>query len=76
MNITYTEDYESISSQGVVFYNDCDETVMELYKDGKLISSVYITDFCESHNMTYDDFTEDKCKVYDMFIDSLLVTVE
>ena len=64
MNIHYTEDYENIPSQGVVFYNDPDETVMELWKDGEVKSSCYIDDFCEEHGLDMSD----KTYVYDQFI--------
>ena len=67
-NIYYTEDYDNIPDKGVVFYNDCDETVMELWKDGKVIASTYIDDFCDDMSQDVNDFREDKTLVYDMFI--------
>ena len=66
--IHYTEDYENIPTTGVVFYNDPDETVMEMYKDGQLIVSTYIDDYCETIGLDYDTFQEDKTLVYDKFI--------
>ena len=53
-SIFYTEDYDNIPEEGVVFYNDCDETVMELWKDGKVIASTYIDDFCEDTDREVD----------------------
>ena len=69
MNIHYTEDYDNIPSQGVVFYNDPDETVMELWKDGRIIVSTYIFDFCNEIGLDLNDFREDKTVVYDKFIE-------
>jgi hypothetical protein len=66
--IYYTEDYENIPDEGVVFYNDCDETVMELWCDGKVIASTYISDFCEDIGKDCNDFREDKSLIYDIFI--------
>jgi len=71
MDIHYTEDLDTIPSEGVAFYNDPDETTMELYKDGKLIVSCFIVDFCEEIGKDYyNDFQEDKCLIYDLFIDN------
>ena len=68
MNIHYTEDYENIPQSGLVFYNDPDETVMEMIKDGRVIASTYITDFCEEIGRSPNDFREDKTLIYDLFI--------
>ena len=70
MDIYYTEDVDNIPSEGVVFYNDPDETAMEIYKDGRLIVSTFIDDFCEEMGKDYAEFLEDKCLIYDLFIDN------
>ena len=67
MNIHYTEDLDDIKDQGITFYNDPDETAMELYQDGKLVCSTFIDDFCQEHNINFQD---DKCYVYELFIDT------
>ena len=61
----YTEDYNTIPTEGWCFYNDEDETVMELYYNGNCVSSQYITDYCDVKGL---EFQEDKCLVYDTFI--------
>ena len=66
----YTEDYEEASTNsGITFYNDCDESVMEVWRDGECISSQFITDYAESKGL---QFEEDKCLVYDTFIEEAL----
>ena len=69
MDIYYTEDYDTIPTQGLVFYNDPDETVMEMMKDGKVIASCWINDFCEEIGRSPNDFREDKTLISDIFID-------
>ena len=68
--VFYTEDYDNIPDEGVVFYNDCDETVMELWEDGKVIVSTYIDEWCEEVGINLHQFREDKTYVYDKFIES------
>ena len=68
--MNFTEDWEeAISNSGITFFNDCDESVMEIWEDGELIRSITITDYMESKGKTYEDFLEDKQLVYDTFID-------
>ena len=72
-NIYYTEDYDEVPEEfeGFIFYNDCDETLMELStSDGKVIASCYIDDWCESVGIDLHQFREDKTYVYDKFIES------
>ena len=66
----YTEDYEeATTNSGVTFYNDCDENIMEIWKDGECIAFQYIMEYAEAKGLEFED---DKCLVYDTFIEEVL----
>ena len=64
-NILYSNSINEIPPVGVVVYTTPDQTAMELYKDGDLIVSYFVEEFCEEVGIS----SVDRVLVRDKFVE-------